>query len=548
MAASENGQSGTGRRAILPGMETNPPLEMPLAVTPDRCYRALSARDARFDGRFFVGVRSTGIYCRPVCPARTPQRKNVAFYECAAAAESAGYRPCRRCRPETAPGTPAWLGTSATVARALRLISEGALDEDRVEDLAERVGVGGRHLRRLFEKHVGASPLAVAQTRRVHFARRLLDETDLPVTEVALASGFLSVRRFNAAMRATFGRPPSELRRRGRTGRPGAGGDAPDVAVGALTLRLPYREPYDWDALLGYLAVRATPGVEAVSDRTYRRSFRARGRAGVVAVSPDPDGRPFAVVRVFGDVRRGLLDVVERVRRVFDLGADPARIAEVLAADPRLAPSVRRRPGLRVSGAWDPFELAVRAILGQQVSVKGATTLAGRLAAAYGEALPDEAAGSGSGAGAAPAAPAPSASSASPAPPGRLFPTAEALAEADIASIGMPDKRAEAIRELACRVLDGRVALSWGACPEEAHAALVAIPGVGEWTASYVAMRGLGQPDSFPAGDLGVRKALANGRGRLPTVRETMARSECWRPWRAYATLHLWASLTDEDE
>ncbi len=503
-------------------------------------YQALASRDSRFDGEFFVGVRTTGIYCRPICPARTPHRKNVTFYECAAAAETAGYRPCRRCRPETAPGTPAWRGTSATVSRALRLISDGALDRSDVESLATRVGVGDRQLRRLFEQHLGASPRAVAQTRRVHFARRLLDQTDLPMSEVALSAGFASVRRFNAAMRDTFHLAPTELRRRHREAAP---------AEGRLELHLPYRAPYDADSVLAYLGARAAPGVEQVEGRTYRRTFRLGDRVGIVEIEPAPGAEAAVLVRVPSDLRRRLLDVAERVRRVFDLEADPARISGRLSDDPRLARAVRARPGLRVPGAWDPFELAVRAVLGQQISVRGATTLAGRLAAAFGEELPAREADA-SGSRAAEAGDAAAVSHPITALPDRLFPTPDALAAATpgaIAAIGLPRKRAATIREVARRVRDGSLSLSGGECPRATAEALKAIPGIGDWTASYVVMRGLGHPDAFPAGDLGVRKALADADGKLPGERETIRRAERWRPWRAYATLHLWTLLSDEE-
>jgi AraC family transcriptional regulator of adaptative response / DNA-3-methyladenine glycosylase II len=476
----------------------------------DRLYEALKSRDGRFDGRFFVGVTSTGVYCRPVCPARTPRRENVRFYACAAAAEAAGFRPCRRCRPETAPGTPAWAGTSATVARAMRLIAEGALDSGDVEILADRLGVGARHLRRLFDRHVGASPLAVARTRRIHFARTLLDDTKLSMADVAFAAGFSSVRRFNTVMRETFGRSPTELRRAVR-------GSERATEEGRLDLKLPFKEPYDWDGLLSYLEARATPGVEQVADGEYRRSFAYDDCRGVLRVRRCPD-RPCVILSVPASARRRLMDIAERVRRLFDLGADPLPIAARLGSDPELAPAVQRRPGLRVPGAWDPFELCVRAILGQQVSVRGATTLAGRLAERFGEPIAGVPADG----------------------PDLLFPDPTALAEADVAAIGMPGKRAAGLRELARRVRDGELVLSWGECHDRTHAALLAVPGIGEWTAKYVAMRALGQPDVFLAGDLGVRRAMANGSGP-PTAAEALARSEKWRPWRAYAVLHLWA-------
>ena len=480
----------------------------------DLYYRALESKDRRFDGTFFVAVVTTGIYCRPICPARTAKRKNVRFYACAAAAESAGFRPCRRCRPETAPGSPAWAGTSATVSRALRLIHEGALDGAGVDDLSDRLGVGSRHLRRLFDEHLGASPVAVAQSRRLHFARQLVDETSLPMTEVAQLAGFSSVRRFNDAMRASFGRAPRELRARAK-----AGSSADD---GSVSLQLAYRVPYDWDAMWAYLERRQVPGVEIVADGTYRRSFVADGRPGWIAVRPDEE-RAVVRLRVSLSHRRSLMDIAERVRRLFDLHADPLRIARELGRDERLRRAVRRRPGLRVPGAWDPFELAVRAVLGQQVSVRGATTLAGRLVREQGEAV-DGAPDGG---------------------PTHLFPTAERLAEANVAAVGMPEARGRAIRELARRVATGELSLSGGSSAEETQAKLLEIPGIGPWTAQYVTMRALGHPDTFLPGDLGVRRALANGSGRLPAARAAQERAEVWRPWRSYAVLHLWMEGAD---
>jgi AraC family transcriptional regulator of adaptative response / DNA-3-methyladenine glycosylase II len=477
----------------------------------ERCYRALSARDARFDGRFFVGVKTTGVYCRPVCPARTPKLQNVLFFPCAAAAAEAGFRPCRRCRPETSPGTPAWLGTSATVSRALRLIQQGALDGAGVEQLAERMGVGARHLRRLFLRHLGASPIAVAQTRRVHFARRLLDETSLPIAGVAHAAGFSSLRRFNAAVRAAYGRPPSELRR--------ARAEAPEPGNGAeLSLRLPYRAPFDWDGIVDFLQARAIPGVEAVDRAAYRRSVALDGVEGVIEVRPAP-GRSHLCLRVGSALAPQLIRVVERVRSIFDLGADPHEIASHLAGNPELAPLVAKHPGVRVPGAWDGWELAVRAILGQQVSVRGATTLAGRLVLAHGERLRRAAAEGVS----------------------RLFPSAEALSRVDLTSIGLPRTRAHAIQALARALSAGELALDGSVGLDQTLERLMALPGVGAWTAGYIAMRALREPDAFPDTDLGLRKAAAAGR-ELLSARELQARAETWRPWRAYAAMLLWQS------
>jgi AraC family transcriptional regulator of adaptative response / DNA-3-methyladenine glycosylase II len=476
-----------------------------VTLDPRRCYRAMLARDARFDGRFFIAVRTTGIYCRPICPVRPPKLENITFMPCAAAAEAAGYRPCMRCRPETAPGTPAWMGSSAVVARALRLIDDDALDGDDVEGFAARLGIGGRQLRRLFARHLGASPGEVARVRRVHFARALIDETNLSMTQIALSAGFRSIRQFNHAVRATFRASPTELRRR-RTR---------DGSAGALSVRLPYRAPYDWDAMLAFLTPRAVPGVERVVDGVYERVIGLGEDTGTITIAPGDD-RTHLVMRVQLPATTGLIRIVERARRLFDLSADPHEIARHLRRSDRLKPLVAARPGLRVPGAWDPFELAVRAVLGQQVTVRGATTLAARLVAAFGQPVDT-------------------------AVPGltHLFPTAAALAEADVERIGMPRARAETIRALARAVDDGSLVFDASGGLEDTIDRLVAVPGIGPWTASYVAMRALGEPDAFPAGDLGVRKALGNGEGPLRegAVKEL---AEAWRPWRAYALLHLW--------
>jgi AraC family transcriptional regulator of adaptative response / DNA-3-methyladenine glycosylase II len=473
----------------------------------DRCYRALRSRDRRFDGRFFVGVTTTGIYCRPICPSPPPRPRNVRFFACAAAAQAEGFRPCLRCRPETAPGTPAWEGSPALVRRALRLIAQGGLDDDDVEAFAERLGVGGRHLRRLFESHLGASPAAVARASRAHLAKRLLDETDLRMTEVAFAAGFRGVRQFNQAVRASFHATPRELRARRRSR--GAG-------PADLTLRLAYRPPLDWDALFAFLRLRATPGVERVDAAGYRRTLRTGAAAGTLAVRPEPE-KGQAVLTLRLPAVEGVQAIVARVRRLFDLDADPAGIARQLARSPALAPLIERHPGLRVPGAWDGFELAVRAVLGQQVSVPGATTLCARLVERFGEKLEG------------------------PAEPGltHLFPTAAALAEADVAVIGLPRARAEAIRALSAEVaaerlpLDGRLEL------EALVARLCAVPGIGAWTAHYVAMRACGETDAFPAGDLGLRRALGGARGPV-SERALLSAAEAWRPWRAYAAVYLW--------
>ena len=486
---------------------------MTLDLSPDACYRAFAARDVRFDGRVFAGVRTTGIYCRPICPARTPKRENVTFYFSAAAAQAAGFRPCLRCRPELSPDHAAWHGSSTTVSRALALIEAGALDDGGVEDLAERLGVGGRQLRRLFTQHLGASPVAVAQTRRVLLAKHLIHETNLTMTEVALASGFGSVRRFNETFQRLFRRPPSDLRRT-------KGADAPDAA--AVTIRLAYRPPYDWDAMLAFLAARAIPGVEAVTNNTYARTIALGALSGTLAVEPGAAN----TLRV--TVRFPRLDVlpriIARVRRVFDLAADPALIGAHLSEDPLLAPLVAARPGLRAPGAWDGFELAVRAILGQQITVPAATNLAGRLVAAFGIEVDD------------PAAHALRLT--------HLFPSPTLLAGADIAALGMmPAARAAALSSLAGAVATDPALLGPYRDLEGAVAQLRSLPGIGEWTAHYIAMRALRETDAFPAADAGLLRAMTDASGRRPTPAELLARADGWRPWRAYAAMHLWASL-----
>jgi AraC family transcriptional regulator of adaptative response / DNA-3-methyladenine glycosylase II len=460
------------------------------------CQRARSTRDARFDGKFFIGVLTTGIYCRPICPAQAPKEANVRYFPTAAAAAEAGLRPCLRCRPETSPGTPAWMGTSTTVSRALRLIGECALDDGGVEELSERLGLSSRQLRRLFQQHLGASPVTVAQTRRVHFAKRLMDETSLPLTQIALASGFRSIRQFNDVFRALYGRPPRDFRCQAELG-------APD----AYKFRLSYRPPYAWDALLRFLERRAIPGVESVQNGEYWRTFVLDGKAGQLYVKA-AEGDAL-VLRVEYPDPSQLFRIVERTRRIFDLGADPQMIAAQLATDPHFRPLLDRLPGLRVPGAWDGFELAVRAILGQQVSVAAATTMSGRIAAAFGEPFHRHTAGDA-----------------------RIFPGAAVLARADLTSIGLTRQRAATIQELAGRVASGEI--RFDAEVDALRKALLAVRGIGPWTVEYVAMRALGEPDAFPDTDLALRKAAPEG---------LVERSALWRPWRAYAAMYLWMTL-----
>jgi AraC family transcriptional regulator of adaptative response / DNA-3-methyladenine glycosylase II len=476
----------------------------------DACYRVVCLRDARFDGRFFTAVKTTGIYCRPICPARTPRCENVTFFPTAAAAQEAGFRPCLRCRPETAPDLGAWRGTSNTVSRALALIEAGALNDASVDALAGRLGVGERQLRRLFRQHLGASPIAVAQTRRVLLAKQLIHETCLPMTEIAFAAGFGSVRRFNETFQALYARAPRALRR----------ASAPDVSAGPrgeIALLLRYRPPYDWPAMLEFLRRRAIPGIEVVTADAYMRSIELDGTVGMVAVTQAQPNALRATVQF--PKLSALPSIIARLRRVFDLAADPIAISAHLAKDPMLAPLVKARPGLRVPGAWDGFELAVRAVLGQQITVAAAARLAGRLVAAHGAPLP--------------------------APLGGLthaFPRPQMLAAADLTALGMPRRRAAAVSAVAAQVVADPLLFDATGQLDDAVERLRAIRGVGEWTAQYIALRQLREPDAFPADDAGLIRAIAHQEGRGPSSSELMDRASQWRPWRAYAAQHLWAS------
>jgi AraC family transcriptional regulator of adaptative response / DNA-3-methyladenine glycosylase II len=482
----------------------------------DACYRIICQRDPRFDGRFFTAVRTTRIYCRPVCSARTPRSENVRFYPSAAAAQEAGFRPCLRCRPETAPDLGAWRGTSNTVARALSLIELGALDEADVDALAGRLGIGERQLRRLFRQHLGASPVAVAQTRRVHLAKQLIHDTRLPMAEVAFAAGFGSIRRFNETFASLFKRSPIELRRM----------KGPEVSAGPaghIELRLPYQPPYDWPAMVAFLARRALPGVEVVTPERYARTVAVDGVTGTVIVEPSSgNGRNALRAIVRFPKLSALPAIIARLRRVFDLAADPRAIAAHLEKDPALAPLVAERPGLRVPGAWDGFELAIRAVLGQQITVVAAARLAGKLVASYGERVtgvaPDlEAALT------------------------HVFPRPEALAKADLAALGMPRARAAALSAVAAAAVADPHLFDATRELDDAVQRLRAIRGVGEWTAQYIALRQLREPDAFPAGDLGLLRAMAQRDGQDRSPGELLDRSAQWRPWRAYAAQHLWA-------
>jgi AraC family transcriptional regulator of adaptative response / DNA-3-methyladenine glycosylase II len=478
----------------------------------DVCYRALCSRDTRFDGRFFTAVTSTGIYCRPICPAPTPLARHVRFYPCAAAAEAAGFRACRRCHPEASPGSPEWNVRADLAARALRLIADGVVDSDGVSGLAYRLAVSERHLHRELVAEVGVGPLELARSRRAQTARLLIDQTDLSLTTIAFAAGFASVRQFNDSMQAAFGCAPSAFRRR-----------EPSVAGGNghLTLRLPYRPPYDAASLLAFLAQRALPGVEEVSNGRYRRTIALPHTEGILEIEPVA-GKNYLLLRMQLDDLRDLNLLVQRCRQLFDLDADPAAIADVLATDPLLAPLLSIRPGLRVPGAINGFEIAVRAILGQQVSVAGARTLAGRLVRSLGVPM-----------------------ATADGPLTHLFPVPEVVAQADLQGLGLTQRRIDTIRLLAQNIVSGDLVLDRGADREQTMTQLLALPGVGPWTVSYVAMRALGDPDAFPATDLGLRSALAQ-HGMAIDSRRVTAYAEAWRPWRSYATIHLWTSLADE--
>ena len=466
------------------------------------CSQARLSRDARFDGKFFIGVLSSGVYCRSICPARSAQEKNVRYFPSAAAAAEAGYRPCLRCRPECSPGTPAWLGTPNTVSRALRLISESGLEDGGIELLAERLGVGSRHLRRLFLRHLGATPLAVAQTRRLHFAKKLIDETRLPMKEVALAAGFGCVRRFNAGIRKVYKRTPTQIRRLSRQVAP--------QPENRHVFRLRFRPPYDWSVMLRFLATRATPGVEVVTPGSYRRSISVNGERGYFEVSLDEGNLALEVQVQFGNPQ-SLFYIVERIRRMFDLNADCSHITRALRTDPLLAERIAAHPGLRVPGCWNGFELAVRAIVGQQITVKGATTLTGRMVRAFGQPFSATAGLT------------------------HLFPSPEVLSSAALEKIGLTAARAGTIRALAQAVCDGQISFEGVLDSAAFMNRLCEIPGIGKWTAQYVAMRALGEPDAFPAGDRSLLHTL-----NLRNSRELEQRTEAWRPWRAYGAMYIW--------
>lgn len=475
---------------------------------PRICEQARLSRDARFDGLFFTAVTSTRIYCRPVCPAPAPKPPNVTYYANAAAAEAAGFRPCLRCRPELSPGDGAWRRGDETVARALKLIDQGALADQPLSCLADAVGLGERQLRRLFSDRLGASPIGVHGTRRLLFAKQLLTETRLPITEVALAAGFGSLTRFNTSFRDAYRMAPRDVRKQRE-----------EVDGESIVLRLGYRPPYDFAAMLDFLRGRALPSVEIVDEQGYARALGDAGVPGWLRVtrwSADTDDHALKL-QLHGAAPAHLLDIVNRIRRMFDLDADPRAIGDALGQDARLRGLVRKRPGLRLPSGWDGFEIAVRAVIGQQVSVAAARTVTGRLSQRYGTPLHTPFVNGIS----------------------HLFPTPAALAEADLSSIGLPRARAATINCVARALLDGRVDFRSERTLEDFVTRWTALPGIGPWTANYIAMRALGHPDAFPADDLVLQKAVPQDRSRM-TAKALTARAEAWRPWRAYAVIQLW--------
>jgi AraC family transcriptional regulator of adaptative response / DNA-3-methyladenine glycosylase II len=516
------------------------------ALDDERRYQAAVSKDPRFDGVFFIGVTSTGIYCRPSCPAITPKRANMRFYRSAAAAQESGFRACKRCRPDASPGSPEWNIRADVVGRAMRLIADGVVDRDGVEGLASLLGYEQRQVRRLVTAELGAGPLAIARAQRAQTARILTETTALPLSEIAFAAGFTSIRQFNATVREVFAVTPTQLREaRGKravaTRRLPAvvpGGDP--SAPGLIRLRLAYRAPIDGERMLGYLAARAIPGVEEVRDGCYRRTINLPNGVGILSLGPllpSPAGRPdpgYVECELQLEDLRDLTAAVQRCRRLLDLDADPETVTGYLAADPVLGPLARANPGRRSPGHVDGSELALRAVLGQQVSVAAARRLGARLTAAYGKPLsrPDG-------------------------PLTHCFPAAETLAAADPGTLPMPRGRAVALTGLAAALAGGEVSLDPGADRDRAAAALLALPGIGPWTVSYIRMRALSDPDAFLPSDIGVLEALtrlgALPAGSGPAARSRAARAaaalaENWRPWRSYAVHHLWAFLEEEKD
>lgn len=474
----------------------------------DRCVRAVRSKDARFDGWFFTAVLTTGIYCRPSCPVVPPKAENMTFHPSAAAAQQAGFRACKRCRPDASPGSPRWNERADLVARAMRLIADGVIDREGVPGLASRLGYSTRQVERQLRAELGAGPLAIARAQRAQTARLLIETTTLPISEAAFAAGFASIRAFNDTVRAVFGLTPTELRSR-------AAGRSAAAAPGPLSLRLPFRAPLCPDNLFGHLVATAVPGVEEWRDGAYRRTLRLPHGPGVVALRPGPAHVDCQLTLT--DLR-DLSIAISRCRRLLDLDADPVAVDELLSQDPLLAPLVRKEPGRRVPRTVDGAEFAVRAVLGQQISTAAARTLAARLVAAHGDPVADAAGGLT-----------------------HLFPTAEALAAVDPGTLAMPRTRRATLTGLVEALAAGELDLDVGSDWQRARAALAALPGFGPWTVESIAMRALGDPDAFLPTDLGIR--LAAGELGLPATPAALTRrAEAWRPWRAYAVQYLWAT------
>ncbi len=482
-----------------------------LQLDPAFCWQAVYTRDHRFDGRFFAGIARTGVYCRSICPVSFGHPESVQWFQSAAAAEAAGFRACRRCRPDTSPGSSAWFGTWAVVSRALKLISEGALDGGNLEQLAERVGIGSRHFRRLFQQHLGASPLKIARSHRVLIARNLILETQLPVAEIASSTGFQSIRQFNHSVRTAFGHSPTALRR--LHGTSAARDPHPGIVV-----YLPYRPPFDWSLLLEFFKLHATPGVEFVEGEIYRRTVEIGGVDGAIEVRHEPGESRLSMRVVLPGCDR-LMQVVQRARRLFDLGADALHIGSYLARDARLAGMVKQRPGLRVPGAWNGFELAVLAILGQGLSETDPLPAVETLVKKFGRPID---------------VPMPGLS--------HLFPQPGILAEADLGRIGIPEHSARAIAALAKAVSDGTLALDALSSAGKAASQLYTFPGLAEEAAAYISMRALRDPDAFSCASLTLRRAMATRRSPV-SAEECIRIFEGFRPWRSYAAMHYWASM-----
>jgi AraC family transcriptional regulator of adaptative response / DNA-3-methyladenine glycosylase II len=496
--------------------------QLRVALHDDQCYRAVQSRDSRFDGWFVIAVHTTGIYCRPSCPATTPKRQNVSFFSTSATAQQRGYRACKRCRPDASPGSPEWNIRADVVARAMRLIADGVIDRDGVSGLARRLGYSERHLNRLLTDELGAGPLAIARAQRAQTARVLIETTTMSMTDIAFAAGFASVRQFNDTVREVFATAPTDLRaQRRQRDRRATAAVAADAGAGSITLRLPARQPFDALSALAFLGARIVPGVEAWDGAVYRRSLRLPHGAGVVALRPLDDA---VACTLWLDALADLPTAVQRCRRLLDLDADPVTVDRHLGSDPLLAPLVAARPGLRSPGCVDGTEVLVRAIIGQQVSIAGAATVTGRLAALVGD-----------GAGRLPAG---------AADLHLLFPSAAALAELDPEQLPMPRARGRTLAAACAAIADGRLDVDLGADRERLSAQLQQLAGIGPWTAQYVVMRSLGDPDVFMPTDLGVRHALERLGGDGSPAAATRL-STRFSPWRSYALHHLWQSLSE---